>query len=599
MKSNRGSIAIFMLLIVPVMAIGVFLLYDYLNTYQVNNQVIKKTRNISEIQLSNNNSHLFENYGILAYLNQDLINNQIIALNDRVIVQDLDVQHYNLDIQSNFMEATKMASRNIIALEAVNQIQALISPMIGTEHSNEFVHQMRTFEKTVELFFDFHEEVNKIRKLVSSKDAESILRSIEENLEIKLNNLFESYQGLLECDIDFSSIQKNKYESLVDESAKKSAEWVERVTILMQLNKEILEVRQEVENLKADIDRTLNTIESITELNAERSILLEELSGLYIEKDESMQELFVLEKKWDQSIERIIAENDYSKPKLMDKIAQIAHRIDEMIFDLEPVENLYLPSDGFVVGERDAFDNLEQNRIYGLIYAEYWMGVLKSFDQGSVRNFDPLGQKAERDSVINGEVEFLIAGKLSDPQNIQIIKMKIFALRIVANMIHITSDATKTSQISRTTSALPSPWNMVAHGALVTLWSSAEGYLDTIALLKGEGHHPIKKEDEWQLSFDQLMGDTFSSESEYQSKKDNKSSTGKVFYQDYLRLLLYIQSADVTSNRAMFLLDANLGKVSNNRFNLGQFSIGHKILLSYRMNGLDESQSMLSIVNKY
>ncbi|MCD4713357.1 MAG: DUF5702 domain-containing protein [Clostridiales bacterium] len=599
MKSNRGSISIFMLLIVPVLAIGIFLLYDYLNAYKSNNQVIKNTRNISEIQLSNNNAHLFENYGVLAYLDQDIIETQTITLNEQVTVLNLKVKHYDLGVQSNFMEATKLASRNIIALEAVNQIKTVISPMLKTEISKEIIGHIKKFEKSVEVFFDFHDEVKKIRNLMSSQNAESILRSVENDINGKLNETLKSYEVLLESEMEVISDQIHKYENMVNESIRKSEEWADRIDELRTLNGEISELKQEVKLIKSDIAQLIIKLESLPESDSERNTLNEKISTLKIQKSISSRELTILEQEWDKSIKRIVEENDNSKPMLLDKIAHLSNRIDEMLFDLDPIEDLSLPANDFEIGEDDTNNHAELNSIDGLIYAEYWMGVLKSFDRGSIRNFDPLGVKSEREGVIKGEVEFLVAGKLSDPQNIHNIKMRIFGLRVIANMIHIASDASKTSQISRTTTALPAPWNLVAHGALVTLWSSAEGYLDMISLFNGEGHHLIKKDEEWRLSFDQLMLGNIVSESKLKISKDVKVSKGMLFYQDYLRLMLYVQSTDITAKRAMFLLDANLNNVSNNRFNLNQFSIGHEIELSYNLKGLEDSRSVLSIVNKY
>ena len=218
-----------MLLIVPVLAIGFFLLYDYLNTYKSNNQVIKNTRNISEIQLSNNNAHLFENYGLLAYLDQGIINTQTKTSNERITVLNVKVKHYDLGVQSNFMEATKMASRNIIALEAVNQIKTVISPMLDNDQSSEIIRHVKSFEKTIEVFFDFHDEVKKIQKLISSQNAESILKSIENDINGKLNETLKSYEVLLESEIGVISNQIHKYENLVNESIRKSEEWAGRI----------------------------------------------------------------------------------------------------------------------------------------------------------------------------------------------------------------------------------------------------------------------------------------------------------------------------------------------------------------------------------
>ncbi|MBE0449310.1 MAG: hypothetical protein IBX70_00560 [Clostridia bacterium] len=596
MKSNRGSISIFMLLIVPIIAIGIFILYDHLRTYQLDNQVMKNTRNVSEMQLSNNNAHLFDYYGILAYLDQDVIQNQILALNDHVVVTNIEVDHYKMDNPNNFVESTTMASRNLIALEAVNQLRTLIHPYLQTSQSSTFLQQIKKFEKMVEKFFDFHSAVKSIEKLRTSSSVESILKSIENDIHAKLNEVVDSYEALLQSESETVQKQIQKYEVLLIESVRISGEWGDRISELRHINNEIVRLRQGLADFQTEIDLKTMELEAVSEIE---DVLLEELTGLRTQKTVCAYELSIMEEKWNALIDSIIEDHCDSKPLLLNRITQLLGTIDELLFNLEPVENLVLTLEGLDLDGAMNIERSEMNMLDQIIYAEYWMGVLNSFDKGSVRNFNPLGTKTERKTVIKGEVEYLLAGKQSDPQNIQTIKMRIFSIRTVANMMHIASDASKTSQVGRTIAVLPAPWNAIAYGAMVTLWSSAEGYLDMIALYKGEGHHFIKKEEEWVLGLDDLLQGSLSTLMESNGTKKPQPQSGKLYYQDYLRLMLYAQPVEVTAERGMLLLDANIRKVSENRFNLIRFSIGHKIEVDYVVKGFDEKLNVMAMVNKY
>ncbi len=576
-----------MLLIVPVIAIGIFLIYDYLMAYKIDSRVIKNTRNVSEVQLANNNAHMFDYYGIMAYLDQNIIRSQFMALNHQVSDVSIEIDHFSLNDQSNFVDATMMASRNIITIEAANQIKALIIPYMGTGQTRELINQMKHFEKNAEIFFDFRNQINMIKKLKFSTNSESILLNVENDIKIKLSELHKSYETIVQSDQDSIEKQIKKYELLINESIRIKDEWIEKITLLKRMNNNISQIRDEISDLKSEIAR--KTIELKSE---------EEIQSLKMQKSECIQLLTTLEEEYIDLIDSIISEKN-EKPKLLDKIALLSNQIDELLFDLEPIENLKLPSGGSDLFLSDDMNNVDVGALDGFIYDEYCLSVLKSFDKGSVRNFNPLGTKYERESVINGEIEYLVAGKNSDPQNVQSIKVRLLAIRAIANMIHISSNTSKTSQISRTTSALPTPWNGVAYSALVTLWSSTEAYLDMITLYKGGGHHFIKKEDEWVLSFDNLMQGNFSN---LNAIKDNSKShylDKRLFYQDYLRIMLYVQPKEVTVKRSMILLDANIRKVSENRFDLAQFSMGHRIDLSYLQKGLDNNRSAISLTNKY
>lgn len=206
---------------------------------------------------------------------------------------------------------------------------------------------------------------------------------------------------------------------------------------------------------------------------------------------------------------------------------------------------------------------------------EYLMSLLRSHDLESPRSFDPLGQKSKRDKDLVGEIEFLIAGKGNDASNLSEVKKRIFFIREITNLIHLTTDSEKMNQINQWTMLIKPPWNLLVKGGVILLWTGVESHLDVRRLMQGEGLSPIKTKEEWHLSLDTLLS------GEWGLPQRKEKSYSKWYYQDYLRTLLYTQNMDLTLSRAMLLFEKNIRSKTNGQYGLDDFSVGHLVTLDY------------------
>ncbi len=211
----------------------------------------------------------------------------------------------------------------------------------------------------------------------------------------------------------------------------------------------------------------------------------------------------------------------------------------------------------------------------GILIKEYALQVLKSHDKNCPTLSKRMSSQEHRASQIDGEVEYLIFGHLSDASNLKAMKTSMMVAREVVNIIHLTTSPEKMSQVSHATMAFPPPWNIVTKALLIAVWSGAESYVDVQKLVKGEAVPIIKTNDTWQLSIDALLSGQWleqSTESKKEGLLDNR-----MYYGDYLRVFLYAQPSELVLRRTMDIVDANLRLSTQGAFTLENFSTGHTI----------------------
>jgi hypothetical protein len=225
---------------------------------------------------------------------------------------------------------------------------------------------------------------------------------------------------------------------------------------------------------------------------------------------------------------------------------------------------------------------------------EYYLSLFSSYDLNSPRALDPLN-RMDTERILKGEIEYIITGKASEKESMNWITAQVFALRVPSNLMALLSDTEKMRSISNYTLALPQPWRMVAFTAIVTAWVTAESYVDVMALLKGEGLALVKSPSEWHLDLESLVSKS------WQSKK-NDHSFYKLYYQDYLRILLFFQSEETSLKRVMELMTTEILKATQGAYDLSCFSRGHHVVLSWRPNSIFDwvhKDSTLGFTNNY
>lgn len=170
------------------------------------------------------------------------------------------------------------------------------------------------------------------------------------------------------------------------------------------------------------------------------------------------------------------------------------------------------------------------------------------------------------------QVEYAVAGKNSDQENLKSVAGQLLAAREAANLVHIFASPQKRSQVNAMAAAIASSLALpVASGilaaALAACWAFAESILDVRELLDGGKIALVKNDASWQLSLENLPKILDGLDSL------RKSSDNGLDYPAYLRLLLLAKDPDVINRRAMDLVEYNM----RNRMGVSGFCLDHCI----------------------
>lgn len=175
------------------------------------------------------------------------------------------------------------------------------------------------------------------------------------------------------------------------------------------------------------------------------------------------------------------------------------------------------------------------------------------------------GAKKERDSVLRGEIEYLIYGKQSDQGNEDSVYATIYAERLVNNMIAVyrnkkvngacTSAAGTASAATLWT--VPEP---VFKWIFITAWAVAETYVDMDYMVNGGYRIPLRKTDKNLI----LTGDLDKWRENYKDLKKNYGEKGIfVTYEDYLLIMLVLKGKEKRILRTADLIEMNMKKKEN------------------------------------
>ena len=175
------------------------------------------------------------------------------------------------------------------------------------------------------------------------------------------------------------------------------------------------------------------------------------------------------------------------------------------------------------------------------------------------------GQEMDK-SLLKYQIEYILAGKDTDWQNLEYAAKKLLKWREVANFIYILTDSAKVAEAEAMALALtavtlcPELAEPVKYTILFA-WTYVESLQDVKTLLAG-GRVPIyKTAADWKTgirSIENVRGSL---------TKDN-SGRG-LNYQEYLSIMLFLQNQDTRTFRAMDIMEMDIRKTAgNSRFRM-------------------------------
>lgn len=157
------------------------------------------------------------------------------------------------------------------------------------------------------------------------------------------------------------------------------------------------------------------------------------------------------------------------------------------------------------------------------------------------------------------EAEYLLAGKSSEAENLEVVLQKILWLRFPTNYLYLMGCQTKQAEAEATAAglcaliALPELVTVVKHGILLA-WAYAESIVDVQVLLNQKCVPLIKNDENWQLQMSALLN--LGKKEVEESAKDSEDGLN---YQKYLYALLLLQDKEELSTRALDLMEYQLG----------------------------------------
>lgn len=162
------------------------------------------------------------------------------------------------------------------------------------------------------------------------------------------------------------------------------------------------------------------------------------------------------------------------------------------------------------------------------------------------------------------QIEYVIAGKSSDYDNLKAVVNRLLWFREGLNMAYLLTDAQKSEEITMLATALISPTGQLylippAAGLLTAAWAFAESLHDVKALLAG-GRAPFLKDgSSWKTSLENIGSDIATAAS---TREDEELPSGKgLTYVDYLRILLAFVNPESRNYRGMDMIQASMRKI--------------------------------------
>lgn len=163
-------------------------------------------------------------------------------------------------------------------------------------------------------------------------------------------------------------------------------------------------------------------------------------------------------------------------------------------------------------------------------------------------------------SLLQYQVEYLLCGTGSDRENLRQTAALICGIREMANVIYLLGCETKRAEVQAVAALLSSAVALpelkpVFEAALVLTWAYLESLYDVKTLLSGGRVELLKTDAGWHYSLDNV----------WSASVQAPGTDGKgLAYEDYLRILLYIQPPDVLTLRFMDLVEMDVRRTPGN-----------------------------------
>ena len=266
--------------------------------------------------------------------------------------------------------------------------------------------------------------------------------------------------------------------------------------------------------------------------------LMEETVEKASEADDSLPEL----KEWTNTLDGCV----YKETEVSS-----FSTLRSVFTDIGSISKATLKEEGLVSerslnkGNYDAGEGLDVTD--AAFFKEYLLEYLSNF------------RNEKEETVLKYELEYVIAGHMSDAENLEAVVNRILLIREAANLTTLMSDSRKMEEIRIYSEVLAglllSPEAAPAIEALIIGSLSYVESLNDVRVLLSGGKVPMLKEvSEWRTNFANV----------FVPERDTSSYENGIDYIDYLRGFLYLEDAEKETERFMDICEANVRNLTGN-----------------------------------
>lgn len=181
------------------------------------------------------------------------------------------------------------------------------------------------------------------------------------------------------------------------------------------------------------------------------------------------------------------------------------------------------------------------------------------FQEYLLRYMGRYGMEHEEDA-LRYQIEYLIAGKKSDVENLRSVANRLCMLREAANAMYLMSDEGKKGEIKIAATVLCTlivqpELIPLLESAILLAWAYAESVYDVKSILAGGKIPLLKDSSSWHYSLSSALEGGL---------QDQATEGEGLCYQDYLRIFMMITDKDTITARAMNMVEADIRKTPGN-----------------------------------
>lgn len=466
---------------------------------------------------------------ILSYMKYGIVNQYVIQPEEgerfyKDVKEALDVGTLTGMYSGQEKEVRKLeqAVENLAAnIRKQEKYKEEIRETLCSNDGEEFFQAAKRYRKAAEDYPGLMEKYERQAEALAEKQKKSRIEidSIKPDLQENRGELLEK--------------QWNPYDAYIKQDGERYQEYLSQGRATAQ-NLELLETVEE--QVKEVLGRTEEDEENDEEDDEEEEVSLESPARIWSEQYSSSK------------IHIESGSGDKEKQNLLDQVQQMVQAgLVELVMPEGTVISREIISAGRLPSEGSGAGGKEHSFRDRVLIDEY----CGHFFQNAV-------EKGDRR--LQYEMEYLLQGKGTDGENLEMTVMELFIMREGLNLIHILSDSAKreearTLAVTITGSVGLAPLTEIAACLIMGVWAMGEAVRDLQILMSG-GKVPLwKKREDWNVSLEGLldMGKGHISKAESQEGIRKGMS-----YEGYLKLLLLKENPGEKHMRILDLLEINI-----------------------------------------